>query len=228
MGLGNSTRSIYLGIFDGKITRRYQAAIPGLTKTRTTNKGKLLHEEHFDHLSGYITAIDIVPPKEQYKDFGDSLVIRMVDGDESFTLQIQRSSGYAVAFFKVMMNIDFSKRTTIIPSMKMEDQKKKTTIFVTQQGISGALKHFFTKDDPKGMPQLVKVHFKGEDRYDDTDMQRFFEKVLNEKIKPRISTAASNLKHQPNDKPADNVTEPATTAAAKDNINSSWDDDLPF
>lgn len=224
MGLGNSTRGIYLGINDGKITRRYQTAMPGITKTRTTNTGKIIHEESFDHLSGFIKSIDIVPPKEEYKQYGDSVVIKMVDGDENFTLQFQKGSGYAVAFFKVMMNIDFAKRTTIIPSMKMEGDKKKVTIFITQQGVTGALKHFFTKDDPKGMPPLAKVRFKGEDQWDDTDMMIFFAKVLSEKIKPKLAAVSNILPEQLNNKPADAT----PTQTVKDEINAADYDDLPF
>lgn len=223
MGLGNSSHSIYLGIVDGKIARRFKEPIQGVTKTRQTSTGKVVHEQLFDHLSGFITDISIVPPKEEFKKYGDNLVVRMVDGDESYTLQMQKDSGYAVAFFKILPNMDFLKRTTIIPNMKMESDKKKVTIFVNQGGTS-ALKHYYTRDTPNGMPELKKVMLRGEEVWDNFDLMKFFTDQLANVIKPRIAAAANKLPETPQGKPAD--------ASVKNEALSVtgvvYEDDLPF
>lgn len=224
MGLGNSTRSIYLQIVDGKIARRRQAPIDGVTKTRQTSTGKLVHEELFDHVSGYIKDIKILPPKAGFEKFGDTLSFDIVDGDESYILQTQKDGGYSTAFFRMMMNIDFTKRTTIIPSMKMENEKKKVTMFINQAGVTGAIKHFFTKDNPQGMPGLVKVVIRGKEEWDNTDMMKFFIRVLNEKVMPKLHAAAKLLPDLPAEKKADETVDKSALSIS----DAEMEDDLPF
>lgn len=217
MGLGNSSHAIFVGIMDGKIVRRHQAATEGVTKSRTTKTGKLVHEEHFDHLSGFITDVT----KKSHETFGDFLVISMVDGEQKFSLEFNIDSGYATAFFKIMPNMDFTKRTSIIPSMKVVDDKKKVTIFINQG--EKALKHYFTKDDPKGLPEMKKMIVKNKEVWDNTDQMKFFMKML-EKALPKIHDAARKFSSTPILIPAD-----ATVKPEPDNINNDdYMDDLPF
>ncbi len=217
MGLGNSSHSIFVGIMDGKIVRRHQIATEGVTKTRTTKTGKVVHEEHFDHISGFITDIG----KKSHETFGDFLVISIVDGEQRFSLEFNIDSGYATAFFKILPNMDFAKRTTIIPSMKIVDDKKKVTIFINQS--EKALKHYFTKDDPKGLPQMVKMTVKNKEIWDNTEQMKFFMKML-DKALPKIHEAAKKFNVTPIAIPAD-----ATVKPDADDINSAdYVDDLPF
>jgi hypothetical protein len=224
MGLGNSTHAIYLQIVNGKIARRYKAPVPGITTDRKTTTGNIIHEQYFDHVSGFINTIKIHPPKVGFEKFGHTLEIGIVDGDDQFVLQTQRDGGYAVAFFKMLPNLDFSKRTTIIPSMKMENEKKKVTIFINQGG-SGAVKHAFTKDNPGDMPPLKKVMLRGEEQWDNFDQMEFFTDMLNKKILPRLLQASSKLNLASADVPADNVT-PAKTVTL--NASDIEYEDLPF
>lgn len=217
MGLGNSSRKNYLSIVDGKIAKRFKDSIPGTTTTRTTNTGKVINEQYFDYVSGFITDIR----KTTHETFGEFLCIDLVDGEDSYTLQCNFDSGYSTAFFKTLPNVDFSKRTTIIPSMKMENDKKKVTVFINQG--EKALKHAYTKDNPNGMPPMVKVTFKGKDQWDNTELMNFFLETLEKVIRPRINKAAGNLNLQPQDKPAD-----ARPKIETSGLDDQYVDDLPF
>jgi hypothetical protein len=216
MGLGNSTRKNYLSIVDGKIAKRFKEPVPGVTTTRTTNTGKVIHEQYFDHLSGFITDIK----KTTHETFGDFLNIEVVDGEESFMIQCNFDSGYSTAFFKTLPNVDFSSRLTIIPSMKMEGDKKKVTLFVSQNGK--ALKHAYTKDNPNGMPLMEKKIVRGKEMWDNWEMMKFFLDNLENNIIPKLQKAAGSLPSAPQAKPADE-------RPKIDTINSDqYDDDLPF
>lgn len=227
MGLGNSTHAIYLQIVDGKIARRRPAPIAGVTKERQTSTGKIVYEEIFDHVSGFITDIQIVPAKQGFEKFGDSLVVKIVDGEESFMLQMQKDGGYATTLFRILPNIDFAKRTTIIPNMKMDGEKKKVTLFVNQAGVTGSIKHYFTKDNPNGMPGLVKVTIRGKEEWDNTDMMKFFTDILNNKIIPKIHNAAKSLPSLPG-KMADETADKKVDNSALSVTDAEYVDDLPF
>lgn len=223
MGLGNSQHAVYLQIVDGKIARRYKVEMPGLTKARTNSVGKIIHEQFFDHLSGYIADIQRQPNKDPK--FGDSLVITIVDGEDRYLLQTMIDSGYARAFLRLLPNVDFSKRTTLIPSMKLEDGgHKKVTLFVTQQGVSGGLKHHFTFNDPKGMPPAKEREWKGKTEYDYTAQIKFLFDYFEQNLRPKLKGTSATLQDIPQNKPA-NATPDKSSLSISD---ADYDDDLPF
>lgn len=215
MGFGNNTQSIYTSIMDGKIVRRHKEPNAN-TKTRQNKNGVTVHEEFHDHFSGFIKDITIHDHEIAGK-VQKFLNIHMVDGDLSVVIQTQLDGGYATAFFKILPNIDFSKRTTIIPKMSMDGDKKRTTIFVNQG--KDALKHYHTRDNPNGLPQAKQVRFQGEDKWDYFDQLEFFLKQLNEVHLPRLKKVdlASTTRN-----------EPADATVKSDGINTDLADDLPF
>jgi hypothetical protein len=218
MGLGNSSHAQYLSVVDGKIARRFKTPTND-TKQRTTSTGKIVYEQFYDHVSGFIKKVSIV----NHKDFGDFINIEMVDGEERFILQTNWDGGYSVAFMKVLPNMDFTKRTTIIPSMKMENDKKKVTIFINQG--DKALKHFYTKDNPNGLPEMVKVQYRGKEQWDNTNMMKFFKDYLENVAAPKIAKAAGELPSIPQGKSADATISAKTFVGAE---NQEMEDDLPF
>lgn len=209
MGLGNSSRATYINIVDGKLARRYKVEIAGKTKSRTTSTGKLVHEEFFDHVSGFIQDVQKIPNKDPK--FGDQLIIIMVDGEERYILQTHVDGGYGRAFMKLLPNVDFSKRTTIIPSMKIEDGgHKKVTMFIQQQGVATALKHYFTFNDPKGMPPATSREWKGKTEYDYTAQINFLFEYFEKNLRPKLVGAAAALPSTPQSTPADGTVKKET------------------
>jgi hypothetical protein len=90
------------------------------------------------------------------------------------------SSGYAAAFLKALPNVDLSKDVQLSPKVTVEGEKKKTTIFLNQDGAP--VKWFYTKDNPNGCPGLKKIKVKGVETWDDSEMMEFLEKMVNEKF----------------------------------------------
>lgn len=99
------------------------------------------------------------------------------------------SSSYSAAFLKLLPNVDLTQSVRIIPTMKEEDGKKKPGLFITQHGTP--LKHYYTKDNPNGLPQMVKRRVKEQGRmvekWDDNDMMEFLENMVNTLIKPNLN-----------------------------------------
>ena len=183
MGLENSNYSKYLSISNGKLCMQKKDPTEK-SKERVNKKGNTVHEEFYDHLSGYITAITT---KEN--EYGRFWMVTIKDGDDQFILQMNYSSGYSSAFLKMLPNVDFTRPVTIIPNMKKEGDKTKTTIFISQNGKP--LKHFYTKDNQNGLPQLEQKKVKGKVTWDDSEMMEFLENMVKKEIIPQLGVVAS-------------------------------------
>lgn len=182
----NKSDVIYYGIKDGKIVRSFKEAQPGLTKERLNKNNRIVHEAFYDRITGRITNI-VVRDREE---FGREWNITLEDSKGNVeVLQFKYSSGYANGFLRALPNVDVTKEITLTPNMKMEGDKKRTTLFVSQGGH--AAKWAFTKDNPNGLPEMVQVKFQGKLSWDDTDQMEFFEKMINEQILPKIKTVAA-------------------------------------
>lgn len=181
MGAVKQSNAIYLTIADGKIVRRFSQPTEE-TVTRVTKENKTVHEEFYKGWSGKITDIQF----KDHPEYGRFVNISINDGKTDAILQMKSGSGYASAFLKTLPNVNFSEEVTISPSMKMEGEKKKASIFINQGG--SALKWAYTKDEPNGIPQLKQVKVKGKLTWDDSDIVEFLENMVKETIIPQLKT----------------------------------------
>jgi hypothetical protein len=190
MGLENNTFAKYLSIGDGKITKRVKEPTDNSTQ-RVLKNGNTINEEIYDAISGLIVDIKT----QDHPSFGRFWNITLQDGSETFILQMNYSGGYASAFLKMLPNIDLKTPVRIIPSMKMEGTKKKVSLFITQHGE--ALKHYYTKDNPNGLPPMEKVKVKKNgkvtEQWDDNNMMEFLERMVVEEIQPKLRGAGAKV-----------------------------------
>lgn len=203
MGAIEQSNAIFLSIADGKLSRRVLQPTDKSVQ-RTTKTGKVVNEVFYKGWKGKITNIEI----KEHKEYGKFWNVTLTDEDGDAIIQMNYSSGYSAAFLKTLPNIDLTKDVVFTPSMKMEGDKKKTTIFLSQNG--NPLKHAFTKDNPNGLPQLRQQKVKGKMVWDDSDLMEFLENMVKTEIIPKLKKAH---------------TEPSPVGA--DSQDAS-DDDLPF
>jgi len=181
MALGNSSNAIYLTISDGKIIRQFKSATAQSTE-RTTKTGKLVHEEKYDYVEGMITSINT-----RENDYGKFWVIGLQDGSDNYNIQFNYSGGTAGAFLKILPNIDLTKTVKLQPSQKIENDKKKSSLFISQ-GVR-ALKWFWNKDNAGELPPLEKLKVKGKEVWDDSKQMEYLENYVNTEIKPQLTSA---------------------------------------
>jgi hypothetical protein len=189
MALGNNNNAIFLNIADGKIIRRFQNPTKDSREralTKGPNAGKIVHEEVYSFVEGLITDI-----QTKDSDYGKSWLVTIEDEKEKYVLQMDYSSGYSSAFLKALPNVDLSQKVKLSPKMTVEGDKKKTTLFINQHGA--AAKHFYTKDNPNGLPQMVQKKVKGKMQWDDSEMMEFFENMVNTQILPKLKGVAAEL-----------------------------------
>lgn len=179
MALEKNNNAVFLSISDGKITKRVKQPTSE-SVTRVTKEGKTVHEEIYDGVSGIITDIQV----KEHQSFGKFWNITIEDDGVRYILQTNYSGGYASAFLKTLPNIDVEERVRFAPHMKIENDKKKVTLFLQQGGK--ALKHAYTKDEPNGLPQMKQIKVKGVLQWDDSEMMEFLENMVKETILPKL------------------------------------------
>lgn len=186
MGFEKQSNAMYASITNGKFTIRISQPTSDSVQ-RTTKDGKVVNEETYDSVTGRIVAIDI----REHQEYGKFWNVTVDDGENTAIIQFKYSSGYASAFLKQLPNVDFNAPVKLVPKLTETNGKKKTTLFINQFG--SALKHYFTKDHPNGLPQLEQIKVKGVVTWDDTKMMEFFEKYVKENIQPKLSKKAETL-----------------------------------
>lgn len=172
--INNNSAIVYLTISDGKICRRVQSPTQ-FSKERINKEGKQVHEEHYSGWSGKITGIET-----RESDYGKDWQVKMQDDDGIAILSFKYSSGYASSFLKALPNVDLSKEVTLSPNVKIEGDKKRTTLFLKQDGQP--IKWYYTKDNPNGIPPLKQIKVKGVTTWDDSEMMEFLEDMVKAKF----------------------------------------------
>jgi hypothetical protein len=172
MGLNkNEGRGMFLNISNGKIVRQHQNPVEGVTITRENKNGKVVHEETFDSITGVITSI-----KSKETPFGMVWEVTVTDGEETFILSWNYSSRYTNHFFRALPNIDIAQEVKINPwSMRDKNDPSKTAIGLSMYQGGNKVEFYYTKDEPRDMPDLVQTKVKGKIQWDDSDQLEFFE-----------------------------------------------------
>lgn len=183
MGAVLESNATYLTIYNGKLCKR----VPQPTKTsqtRVNKQGKTVHEEFYKGWKGRITAIEV----REHKEYGKFWNVTLTDEDGDVIIQMNYSSSFSQAFLKTLPNIDLKGDIVFTPSVKMEGDKKKSTVFINQHGKS--VKWYYTKEDNKGLPKLKKIKVKGKESWDDSDILEFLEDMVKTDIVPKLPKGA--------------------------------------
>jgi hypothetical protein len=193
MALENKEKGQYITIYQGKLSQGVSKGTPGATQ-RINKNGKEVFEKYYDRFIGKLIGI-----KTKDGDYGRSWIFSFVDNKEIYHLQLPYSNSFSVAFLKMLPNINLEEKMEFSPSTKEVDGKKQSSLFIKQNGVN--IKHAYTKDHPNGLPEMKKIIVKGQEVWDDTERLKFLEKMLQEKILPKLKknpdildTQTTNLK----------------------------------
>jgi hypothetical protein len=182
MGLQNSQSEsvIFLQISNGKIVRQVKTKTDN-SVSRVNKLGREVHELFYDSITGVLS--DIATRESEY---GKSWVVSIKSEGKLYKLEFNYSSGYATTFLKALPNVSFGDIVTLSPKLIIDGDKKKSVLFISQDGKG--LKHFFTKDNPNGLPELKKIKIKGKESWDDSDRMEFLEQYVKDNILPMIKS----------------------------------------
>lgn len=186
----DKSKNKFFTILGGKFCFRVPEGTEGAV-SRVNKVGKTVNEVFHDSIKG--TLINIRTTVSQ--DYGKSWNFDFQKDGEVYTLQLSYSNSYATAFLKMLPNIDLSKEISVTPSQKEVDGKMQSSLFIKQDGEN--IKHAYTKENPNGLPPMVKIMVKGQEAWDDTDRLIFLENMVNTTILPKLGKVAETTEAEP-------------------------------
>lgn len=198
MGLNEQrARATYLSIGEGKIAKSLKEACPGSVSYQTKS-GMTKHVLEYDSIDGVLAGVDV-----RSSDFNGTHVekaqwcFKLVSGGDVYIITTPYSSGYAKYILNQLCNLeDFAQPIRIKPwKFQPADSPKPKmgcTVY-TGDAFNIKVEPRWAKGD-EAMPEMKKVKFKGQDSWDDTEQNEFYEKMVAELITPNLS-AVTNAGH---------------------------------
>lgn len=166
------TNTIYLSVADGNLVRQHKQANERTTE-RITKTGKLVFEERFKDLTGKLTNLDT-----RENDYGKQWQLTFTDGEGTYIVSLPFSSRYASSFLKALPNVQLGKELRFMPwAMKDKLDATKTITGITLYQDGNKIAPAYTKEEPNGLPQMVKIKVKGKEQWDDSAMMEFLEQM---------------------------------------------------
>lgn len=178
MGLNenDNKQKIYLNIVGGKVTRRFQEHQPdGGTTEREIfddkgNLTKTVIEKYYDSVSG-----TIVGAKSQIGQYGTTLLFTLNSDGVDFCFQVRYDTSYGRSILMRLPNIDTDEVVYFSPyNFESKDDfkngKPKKIVGVTIKQFDNKINPFWTKENPKELPEWEKTTVAGQDKWN-TDKQ---------------------------------------------------------
>lgn len=186
MGLNEGTNKTFIRISNGQIALSVNSDFPGATQVVNRETGRVTWVKYYKSIDGYLTKLE--NKQDHFDEKSYNWVLTIEDGDKTYELSIKERSGYGRSLMNSLPNVDFTKRITFSPYLKVDGSKKKATLYLSQEGEN--VKWFFTRENPNGLPELIAhVDGRGNTTYDDTAINDFYLRYAREVIVPRIEKA---------------------------------------
>lgn len=244
-GSGSSSK-VYLKISNGRITREWKeqpkqdwVPIDKELLTRTISKGKNEGQTRwyveYSDVSGKLLNVEVKKVEKS-----NIIELYLQDGPETFILTIPEDSSYGKDFMLKMRNIDITREIYFSPWSMSPDKwfeltgKKRSTdkvglsIYHDKVEKENAVKPFYTKEEPNGLPPLVEKIVKGEKSYDSTDHDNFlYDELLKwvEEVSKSLNGPSSTAQSSST---VDDAVVVGSTFIEADEEEEFNPDDLPF
>jgi len=183
MGFKDKVQKTYCTIIGGRFAVEVPTGTTGSNiEVRINKKGREVTEEYHRVLEGKLVGVST----SEHVEYGKSWLFDFsYDDGDIITLKLSYSNGLAVAFLKMLPNIDVSSVVELSPSQKLVEGKNRSSLFINQNKVT--IKHAYTRAEPNGMPDLVEMVVSGKKVWDDTDRLIFLEKMVMEDIVPNLT-----------------------------------------
>lgn len=196
MPLENREGGNFITILNGKFCQRVPEGTEGAI-ARVNKLSKTVYEKFYDSFTAKLINI-----KTQDGAYGKNWLFVFKDSADVYNLQLSYSNSFATAFLKMLPNIDVTKEMKLSPSIKEVDGKNKSSLFVNQDGQT--IKHAYTRENPKDMPDLEEILVKGQKMWDDTKRIAFLHAMVERDILPKLpkhedatpASSANNLANE--------------------------------
>lgn len=181
MGLNetNNFQKIFLNIVGGKITRRFNEH-QFLDEKQITiereifdDKNELVEtkiEKYYDSISGIITKA-----KSHIGQYGTTLSFTIISDEIEYVFQVKFNTSYGRSILMRLPNIDTDETVEFLPynfesKTDFKNGKAKKIVGVSVKQFNKKINPFWTKDNPKDLPNWEKTTVAGQDKWN-TDKQ---------------------------------------------------------
>jgi len=168
------TRKVYVSVRNNHFTVKTRE---GEGIERTMKSGKKVWEKTFDRMTGKIVNVK----KKATEWEGKKIVswdVTMTDGEETEVLSLNYGSNEARCFLSRLPNIDLDSEV-VLNVFPYSGKNGKERTYITAYQFGRKVDAFYTKEN---LPQLKKIMYKGEERWDDSEQEVIFEKMVLDKF----------------------------------------------
>lgn len=209
MAFGDRQGGKYFTIMGGKFCMRVSSDTPGAV-ARVNKVGNTVHEIFHDSFTAKLVNI-----RTRDSDYGRQWEFDFRDGAEVYTLQLSYNNSLATTFLKILPGVDLTKEMKLQPSQKEVEGKKKSSLFVSQDGKT--LKHAYTREVPNGLPDLEEITVSGVKQLDSTKRLAFLEEMVDTQILPKLPKDTAPVAQESNmDAGVDDAFGSSATGGAED------------
>lgn len=221
------TNRTFLQVYKGQIVQRVGKDTEG-ARHRITKFGKDVYELYFDTLTGYLDDVRLDDAPKENPQIGKQWVFVLEDGNDIYELKIGYKSIAAYGLLTRLVNLDFSKPLKIKTYwITGKDSVDRGYAVFHQEGEK--IEPFFTREDPKGLPELKKVVINDEEQWDHSARLKYLKRVVDEKVLPVLREERlipEPAESSEPDKPKDDFLDEAPPPSKEDDLQP--DDNLPF
>jgi hypothetical protein len=187
-----SGKTLYLSIVNAMFTQRVDAGTPDAVPrelTKGANKGKQVFELYFNKITGRLLSVK----ERENKEFGNSFLFTLdvsteTSPDSIAVIECPISSNYSSSILNRLPNVDL-KTDVALTTYEIDDAqkgKKVTGISIRQNGTK--IESHYSKESPKGLPQLEQLTVKGKLIWDDTKRIVFYRNYINVLFPPSVES----------------------------------------
>lgn len=177
MPLKELSNKTYLRVSYGRICKTCDKDTPKAV-SRVTSKGDTIYELIWESITA---ALDSITFRDDEK-FGKSWNLGLVDGEDSYILQINEDSRFGVDFLKKVPNLYHGKVYTFKPYDYEKNGKRKAGIWISEDFTNAKIESYYQEftQKPDGSWDIKDLHdfptFEGDSK-DKDDLKIYFVKL---------------------------------------------------
>jgi len=183
MGLDKLDKNFtYVSVYKSNFTVRWKTEPADYDEKRENKLGATVYEKYYPQLSGHLVDIGLKAPPEDHKEYGHTWVFTVVDGEDTFKLQISAKNFTSSPIMNRLKNINYSQKVQFKIFPDREDPSN--SVMTIMQGEK--VLPWITKEEPQGLPQAEWVELDEGGVWKTGEQLKYYVEMVKTQILPQI------------------------------------------
>ena len=183
MGLDKLDKNFtYVSVYKSNFAVRWKIEPADYDIKRENKLGVVVYEKYYPQLSGYLVNIGLQAPPDDHKEYGHTWMFTVVDGDDTFRLQISAKNFTASPIMNRLKNIDYSQKVQFKIFPDREDSAN--SVITIMQGEKVA--PWITKEEPHGLPKAEFIELDEGGVWKTGAQLKYYVEMVKDEILPQI------------------------------------------